>query len=106
MGNNNPYPWPLPPDLTLLDYLFGGYIKNKVYANPVTRKENTQQRIREAFNAILPQYIGNATRIFLKKTCLEFNDQVLKYVHICWILRVFFVIERLLFGHTLLFLKI
>jgi hypothetical protein len=43
MANNGLYLWPpRSPDLTPLDYFIWGYIKNIVYADPVTTKENEQ----------------------------------------------------------------
>ena len=87
IANNGPFHWPArSPDLTPLDYFLWGTIKNRVYANPATTKEDMQTRLRQALQTIEPESISKATHSnFLKRVekCLQVNgghfEHLLKY---------------------------
>lgn len=62
IGNNGPFHWPArSPDLTPLDFYIWGYVKNKVYTEPVTTKDNMMGRVLGAFHALEPVQIRRAT---------------------------------------------
>lgn len=84
IANNGPFLWPpRSPDLNPLDFFVWGYIKNKVYSDPVTTKDNMIDRIRRAFQSITPEMIKKATQSNLMKRiqkCLEVNGNVFEHI--------------------------
>lgn len=80
IANRGPFRYPpRSPDLTPLDFFVWGYIKNKVYEDPVTTKENMMCRVRSAFNNMRNYSIRLATnRSLLKRItlCLRQNGSV------------------------------
>lgn len=75
IGTNGPFRWPpRSPDITPLDFFIWGYLKNEVYRNPVTIKEECEQRVRRAVNSLSPTLISRATNegvIRRLSKCLE-----------------------------------
>lgn len=84
IAHNGPYRYPpRSPDLTPLDYFFWGYIKNEVYADPITTKEDMQQRILAAVNNLSPAAIQRATSSQIQKrilACLHANGSVFEHL--------------------------
>ena len=53
IANQGPFHWPArSPDLTPLDFFIWGTIKDKVYARPITTKENLIERVKAAFQSL------------------------------------------------------
>lgn len=62
IASDGPFLWPpRSPDLTVLDYFIWGTIKNIVYFNPVTTKEDCMARVRDAFASLSQGSIREAT---------------------------------------------
>lgn len=63
IGRGGPTAWPArSPDLTPLDFFLWGYIKEKVYATPVSTLAELEGRIMEAFATITPEMLQNVLR--------------------------------------------
>lgn len=68
LGYQGPYKWPpRSPDLTPLDYFIWGFVKDQVYFEPVTTKENMVERVQNAFASLQPHQIQRATHHSLVK---------------------------------------
>lgn len=84
IANNGPFKWPpQSPDITPMDFFIWGYIKNEVYFHPLTSKENCEQRVRDAFNALSPEFIQRATNsgVLTRITkCLEVQGRNFEYL--------------------------
>jgi hypothetical protein len=53
LGRDGPLAWPpRSPDITPLDFLTGGYVKDKFYANKFTGVEDLNKRIRDVITTI------------------------------------------------------
>jgi len=55
---------PRSPDLTLLDFFLWGYVKDIVYAEEPTTREDIKNRIREACRSITPAVLRNVDEHF------------------------------------------
>lgn len=79
LGNNGPHLWPpRSPDLIPLDFFLWGHIKNVVYKDPITTKEDLVQRVRNAIGELNENTIRAATtNEFLTRVnkCLEVNGR-------------------------------
>lgn len=84
IATNGPFLWPpRSPDLSVLDFFIWGYVKDRVYADPVTTKDNMKDRVRDAFAALTDIQIRRATaRSLLKRInkCLEQEGHVFEYL--------------------------
>lgn len=84
LGNQGPYKWPpRSPDLTPLDYFIWGFVKDKVYFEPITTKENMVERVRNAFRSLQNDQIERATHHSLLQRihkCLEVNGNVFEHI--------------------------
>lgn len=84
IANNGPFRWPpRTPDGNPLDYFFWGYLKNMVYSDPITTKDDMKRRIRAAINVLTPDTIRKATHDNLLKrinACLRRNGDVFEHV--------------------------
>lgn len=84
IASNGPFRWPpRSPDLTPLDYFIWGYIKNEVYFQTLTTKEDCEQRVRNSFNSLSPVFIRRATNRSLKKRilkCLEVQGRTFEHL--------------------------
>lgn len=70
IGRDGPINWPpRSPDLTLMDFFLWGYVKNKVYQEKPTSKENMKERIREVFRNITPAMLNSV----LQENIVRFN---------------------------------
>jgi len=58
---------PRSPDLTLLDFFLWDYVKEIVYAEEPTTRENMKNRIREACRSITPAVLHNVKRAFRRR---------------------------------------
>lgn len=76
IGRGGPVNWPpRSPDLTKIDFFLWGYIKNMVYSEPPTTKNDMKQRIRRAFQNISVDILQNVARSFEDRLqfCIEAN---------------------------------
>lgn len=84
LANKGPYRWPArSPDLTVLDFFVWGFIKNIVFMEPVTTKENMQERVQAAFDSLTPEVISEATNHGVLRRvnkCLEQNGNVFEHL--------------------------
>jgi len=63
IGRDGPTPWPpRSPDITPLDFLLWGYVKDKVFSTPVSDITNLKARITDAFAAITEDMLKNTWR--------------------------------------------
>lgn len=73
IGRGRPIPWPSrSPALTSPDFFLWGYIKNVVFKDAPTTKEDMMERIRNACRAI--------PREVLLKTADEFHKRIVKCI--------------------------
>lgn len=78
IGRGGPVRWPArSPDLTPCDFFLWGYVKDKVYTEPVTTKEDMQLRIRRVFSTISPTMLQNVRRSIKTRArkCIEQNGR-------------------------------
>lgn len=84
VANNGPFKWPpQSPDMTPMDFFLWGYVKNKVYFHPLTTKLDCQERIRDTFNNLPPEFLQRATtsQVLIRiNKCLEVNGRNFEYV--------------------------
>lgn len=74
IGRGGTVRWPpRSPDLTKLDFFLWGYLKNLVYQEPVTTKEDMMRRIRNAFHTVNRNMLMNVSESFLTRmqVCVE-----------------------------------
>jgi Helix-turn-helix domain (DUF4817) len=74
IGRGGPVGWPpRSPDLTKLDFFLWGHVRNMVYEEPPTTKENMMDRIRDAFGRINRNMLQNVNDSFLRRiqTCVQ-----------------------------------
>lgn len=66
---------PRSPDLTPLDFYLWGFLKDVVYTNRPTTREDLQRRIREAIARIAPEVLRRVVGSFRRRVelCLEVN---------------------------------
>jgi len=63
IGRDGPTPWPpRSPDITPLDFLLWGYVKDKVFSTPVRDITNLKARITDAFAIITEDMLENTWR--------------------------------------------
>jgi len=63
IGKDDPAPWPpRSPDITHLDFLLCGYVKDKVFWTPVPDITNLKARITDAFGTITADMLENTWR--------------------------------------------
>jgi len=69
------------PELILLDFFLWDYVKDIVYAEPMTR-EDMKNRIREACRSITPVVLRNVRRAFRHrlKRCIQQNGRAFEYL--------------------------
>ena len=64
IGRDGPTAWPpRSPDITLLDFLLCGYVKDKVFSTPVPDITNLKARITDAFATITEEMLQNTCRV-------------------------------------------
>ena len=76
IGRGGPVAWPArSPDLTSPDFYLWGYLKNVVYQEQPTDRENMKDRIRNACRAIPRQVLLNTVHEFQRRVaaCLQVN---------------------------------
>ena len=62
-GIEGPTPWPpRSPDITTLDFVSWGYVKDKVFSTPVPDITNLKARITDAFATITEHVLENTQR--------------------------------------------
>jgi len=68
--------------LTLLDYLFGGYLKDRVYRTKPQNLAELQQRIVDKSALIPIEIIGNAVSAFCQRLayCQEVNGEQFEHL--------------------------
>jgi hypothetical protein len=74
IGRNGPINWPArSPDLTSPDFFLWGYLKDKVYQQVPTTKENMIERITNACAEIRPDHLLSCVQSFEKRIdkCIE-----------------------------------
>lgn len=74
IGRGGPVPWPpRSPDLTPLDFFFWGYIKNKVYQNPITNREQLEQGIVDAAAEVTQETLQTVRTNLIRRAqaCLD-----------------------------------
>lgn len=72
IGNNGPFLWPpRSPDLSVLDFFIWGALKNKIYEQPLTTKEDCIRRVQEAFSSLTRASINAATHKQLIIRCVK-----------------------------------
>jgi hypothetical protein len=60
VGHDGPIPWPpRSPDITPLDFLLWGYVKDIVYKTPVSSLDKLKLRIVAAIETVTPQMLEN-----------------------------------------------
>jgi hypothetical protein len=63
IGRDGPKPWPpRSPDLTPLNYILCGYVKDKVFSTPVPYITILKERITDAFATIFEDVLENTWR--------------------------------------------
>ena len=63
IGRDGTTPWPpLSPDITPLNFLLWGYVKDKVFSTPVPDITNLKARITDAFAKITEDMLKNMWR--------------------------------------------
>lgn len=68
IGRAGPVQWPArSPDLTKLDFFLWGYVKERVYREQVTTREDMMVRVRQAFESINANVLQNVNNSFLDK---------------------------------------
>ena len=68
IGRGGPIPWPArSPDVTLLDFIFWGFVKGRVFKTPVHDIEDLKQRIREATEAVNINMLTNTWKELLRR---------------------------------------
>lgn len=78
IGRGGPVSWPpRSPDLTCLDYYLWGRIREIVYVNPPTTRENMIERIREACGRISRDELQSVHNGFQRRlqTCIDARGQ-------------------------------
>lgn len=76
IGRGGPVRWPpRSPDLNKLDYFLWGYVKDKVYRDPPTTRDNMKNRIRAAIREIDGGMLGRVNHSFSKRIeqCIRQN---------------------------------
>ena len=78
IGRDGPTPWPpRSPDITPLDFLLWGFVKDKVFSTPIPDTTNLNARITDAFAAITKDMLGNTlTKDMLGNTWREIDYQL------------------------------
>lgn len=70
---------PRSPDLTVMDYFFGGWIKSDVYKNRINTVDQLRELITESFNRLRAnlEMIRNASRNIIRRCqlCIENNGR-------------------------------
>jgi hypothetical protein len=82
LGIRGPVPFPpRSPDLTVLDYYLWGRLKDIVYRERPTTRENMVQRIRDAIQSLEVAEISRAVNHFKKRvqTCIQQNGGYIEY---------------------------
>lgn len=75
IGRNSPINWPArSPDLTPSDFFLWGHVKE--YKEEIENRLELEDKIIEAFAAVTPQMILNATTSLLRcaRLCIECGD--------------------------------
>lgn len=78
IGRGGPVLWPpRSPDLTSPDFFLWGYVKDVVFREPPTDRENMKDRIRAACRAITPAMVEATVRNFEKRVnlCIQENGR-------------------------------
>ena len=78
IGKYGPHHWPArSPDLSVLDYYLWGRVKDLVYCERPTTRDNMIHRIRDAIRSLDADEILNATNNFKKRirACIEENGK-------------------------------
>lgn len=74
IGREGPVNWPArSPDLTSADFFLWGYLKDIVYKETPTTRENMMQRLRDACAAITPDMLSRCVQEFTARVnkCIE-----------------------------------
>ena len=82
IGRGGPVAWPpRSPDLTPLDFLLWGVIKEIVYRLKPTTRQDMKRRIREAIRSLDPAQSRRATRSVRKRAqkCIEAHGQYFEH---------------------------
>lgn len=78
IGRGGVVNWPArSPDLTSLDFFLWGYVREIVYKDPPTTREDMKNRIRAAFESITPEMLSHVKRSFSDRiqNCLARHGQ-------------------------------
>lgn len=83
IGRGGPVPWPpRSPDLTSPDFFLWGYVKDVVFRNPPTTREDMKDRIREACRAIPLAVLEATVRNFEKRVNLCIRENGRHFEHL------------------------
>lgn len=83
IGRGGPIAWPpRSPDLTPLDFYLWGYVKEQVFEEAPTTRENMKDRIREAFHNIRIETLQAVQENFVRRLHLCIQEQGRTFEHL------------------------
>ena len=77
IGRGRPIPWPArSPDITPLDFFFGGFVKDRVFQEPVRDIEELKRKVVEVAGTVDQSMLSTVDQSMLTKTWRELHRRL------------------------------